>query len=62
MYLENLNEKKIITLFRQLLRPYDYIINAVEKYNNGEKFLLYNISKKKSNQLLKKINSTINFD
>lgn len=60
-YLEKLNEKKIITLLRQLLRPYDYMINAVEKYNNGEKYLLYSIIKKK-NISLKKINSVINFD
>ena len=60
-YLENLNEKKIITLFRQILRPYDYNISAVEKYNNGEKFLLYIIQKKK-NLTLKKIDSVINFD
>lgn len=60
-YLENLNEKKIITLFRQILRPYDYNICAVEKYNNGEKFLLYIIQKKK-NLMIKKIDSVINFD
>jgi hypothetical protein len=60
-YLENLNEKKIITLFRQLLKPYDFSIDSVEKYNNGEKFLLYTIEKKK-NLFFKKINSVINFD
>lgn len=60
-YLEDLNEKKIITLFRQILRPYDYNISAVEKYNNGEKFLLYIIQKKK-NLMIKKIDSVINFD
>jgi len=60
-YLENLNEKKIITIFRQLLRPYDYIINAIEKYDNGHKFLLY-IIQKKNNSYIKKINSVLNFD
>lgn len=60
-YLENLNEKKIITLFRQILKPYDFIINSLEKYNNGEKYLLYTIEKKK-NLILKKIDSFINFD
>jgi len=60
-YLEKLNEKKIITLLRQLLRPYDYMINASEKYSNGEKYLLYSITKKK-NIAIKKINSVINFD
>ena len=60
-YLEKLNEKKIITLLRQLLRPYDYIINTVEKYSSGEKYLLYSILKKKS-ICIKKINSIISFD
>ena len=60
-YLENLDEKKMITIFRQILRPYDYIITAFEKYNNGEKYLLYIIKKKKILNL-KKIDSVINFD
>ena len=60
-YLENLNEKKIITLFRQILRPYDYLITSYEKYDNGEKYLLYILEKKKS-ITIKKIDSTINFD
>lgn len=60
-YLENLNEKKVITIFRQILRPFDFTINAVEKYNNGEKYLLY-ILEKKRNLGLKKIDSVINFD
>jgi len=64
-YLQNLNEKKVITLFRQILRKYNFSINAIEKYNNGEKYLLYIIEK---NKLLnecngfKKINSILSFD
>jgi hypothetical protein len=61
IYLENLNEKKIITLIRQLLRTHDYDLKAKEKYENGKKYLLYTISKKVENNI-KKINSTINFD
>ena len=65
-YLEKLNEKKIITIFRQLLRNYDFSINAVEKYNNGKKYLLYIIEKKKNLDngeiVFKKINSLISFD
>lgn len=62
IYLENLNEKKIITLLRQLLRVHDYELKAKEKYENGKKYLLYTISKKLMNNDIKKINSTINFD
>ena len=60
-YLENLNEKKVITLFRQLLRLYNFSLNSFEKYDNGQKYLLYVIQKKK-NLSLKKIDSFINFD
>ena len=60
--MENLNEKKVITLFRQLLRVHDYDLRAKEKYENGKKYLLYNITKKMEVICLKKINSTINFD
>ena len=38
IYLENLNEKKIITLLRQLLREHYYELKAKEKYENGKKF------------------------
>lgn len=61
IYLENLNEKKIITLIRQLLRTHEYDLKAKEKYENGKKYLLYTISKKVENNM-KKINSIINFD
>jgi len=60
-YLENINEKKLITLLRQILKLYDFSVDSVEKYNNGEKFLLYTIEKKKD-LYIKKINSFINFD
>jgi hypothetical protein len=60
-YLENLNEKKLITIYRQILRPYNYVIKAFEKYNNSKKYLLYIIEKKKDLSL-KKVNSLMTFD
>ena len=36
IYLENLNEKKIITLLRQLLRFHEFELRAKEKYENGK--------------------------
>merc|ERR1711916_202463 len=44
IYLENLNEKKIITLLRQLLREHNFDLKAKEKYENGKKYLLYSIT------------------
>lgn len=64
-YLENLNDKKIITLFRQIIRCYDYSIRAIEKYSDGHKYLLYIIEKNIPiirSTPLKKINSTLSFD
>ena len=61
-YLENIDDKKYITILRQILRPYNYSIKAYEKYNNGEKYLLYVIMKNKEENKLKKINSIISFD
>jgi len=61
IYLEDLNEKKVITLLRQLLRTNNFELKSKEKYDNGKKYLLYTITKKK-NKYLKKINSVMNFD
>ena len=61
IYLENLTEKKVITLLRQLLRTNNFELKSKEKYDNGKKYLLYTITKKK-NKYLKKINSVMNFD
>jgi len=61
-YLENIDEKKYITILRQIMHPYNYSIKAYEKYNNGEKYLLYVIIKNKEDNKLKKINSVISFD
>ncbi len=44
-YLENLDPKKCVTILRQLLRLYDYRVVSMEKYHNGQKFLLYKIEK-----------------
>jgi len=61
-YLENIDEKKYITILRQILKPYNFLIKSYEKYNNGEKYLLYIISKNKDEKKIKKINSVISFD
>jgi hypothetical protein len=60
-YLENLNEKKIVTIIRQLIRPYNYSIKTKEKYDNGKKYLLY-ILKINNISEMEKIGNIINFD
>lgn len=61
-YLENIDSKKIITLFRQLIRPFGYQIQSIEKYQHGSKFLLYHFEKMKKRLSPKKMNYVIDFD
>ena len=64
-YLDNLDSKKMITLFRQLIRLKGYHIEAHEKYQNGNKFLLYHIERKEQSKNIKspqKTNFTLDFD
>jgi hypothetical protein len=44
-YFEKVDEKKCITILRQLLRLYGYKIKSSEKFSNGHKFLLYQLEK-----------------
>ncbi len=61
-YLDKIDSKKCITIFRQLLRVHGYKVNSTEKYQNGSKFLLYQVEKQKEKMSPKKINFTIDFD
>ena len=42
-YLENLDIKKCITIFRQMIKLENYQLKSIEKYQNGKKYLLYHI-------------------
>ena len=59
-YVENLTEKKSITILRHFLRVINYKIISKEKYSDNKKYLIYNIK----NNNLPNIDSklTINFD
>ena len=48
-YLNNLNEKKIITILRQFLREINYKLISREKYIEGNKILLYRIEPPETN-------------
>lgn len=45
-YLANINKNSAMTILRQLIRPYDYVIIAREKYINGEKLINYTLNNK----------------
>ena len=58
--IENITPRKTITILRQLLRPYNYKINSTEKYKNGKKYLLYNLTE--TSVKLNNNDLTIKFD
>lgn len=43
VYLDDLTIKKCITILRQLVKLYDYILKSNEKYIKGEKIIIYYI-------------------
>jgi len=59
-YLTNLKLQKCITIFRQLLKLYNYSLHSEEKYSNSKKYIIYKIIFNKINN--DKIDGIINFD
>jgi hypothetical protein len=42
-YLNELNEKKVITILKQILKTFNYFVFSKEKYIDGEKFITYQL-------------------
>ena len=42
-YLNDLNEKKSMTILKQIVKTFDYFIFSKEKYIDGEKFITYQL-------------------
>ena len=42
-YLNDLNNKNVITIMRQLCRLYGYSVQSREKYVKGDKFIIYQL-------------------
>ena len=45
-YLNNLTEKNVITVLRQILKIRGYLVSSREKYIKGHKYILYKVEKK----------------
>ena len=54
IYLEDITIKKSITILRQILKLFDYLVKSNERYIKGEKIIVYHI---KSLNVLKKENT-----
>ena len=42
-YLNDLNNKNVITVLRQIVRPHGFIVYSREKYIRGDKFIIYQL-------------------
>jgi hypothetical protein len=42
-YVTDLNEKKLVTILRQIVKLHDYKVTSQEKYIDGKKTLLYSL-------------------
>ena len=42
-YVYDLNEKKAMTILKQIVKTFDYFVFSKEKYIDGEKFITYQI-------------------
>jgi hypothetical protein len=43
VYMDNLTIKKSVTILRQVIKLFDYIVKSTEKYIKGEKIIVYQI-------------------
>ena len=61
-YLNGLNNKNVITVLRQCIKLYGYIVVSREKYSKGEKFIIYNIKSldEKQNEACRNKIKTVN--
>ncbi len=44
LYLDKIDQNKCITIIRQFLRHFGHNLLSKEKYNNGEKYIIYSLS------------------
>ena len=42
-YLNDLNNKNVITILRQIVKPHGYLVYSREKYIRGDKFIIYQL-------------------
>jgi hypothetical protein len=61
IYFTNINDKKCITILRQILKLYNYSLKSIEKYYNSKKYIMYSIIYNKVDST-ESTNGIINFD
>ena len=58
IYLDEISQKRAITILKQLLKLYNYTLKSEEKYNNSKKIIIYIITEKN----IKKIDDVLYFN
>lgn len=44
-YMDDVNDKRLITILRQIIKLYDYTLESFEKYSYGERYLIYKLKR-----------------
>jgi hypothetical protein len=44
-YMDEINDKRLITILRQMIKLYDYTLESFEKYSYGERYLIYKLKR-----------------
>ena len=58
-FFDNIDNKGIITILKQLLRAHDYDLQSREKFIKATKYLLYHIVSKTEKEKLKKLHRAV---
>jgi len=43
--MDEINDKRLITILRQMIKLYDYTLESFEKYSYGERYLIYKLKR-----------------
>lgn len=57
-YLNQITEKNVITILRQIIKTFHYNVKSKEKYLKGEKYILYQIKRKDEHKETIQIHTT----
>ena len=58
-YLNDLNEKNVVTILRQCIKPKGYTVNSREKYLKGDKFIIYSLCPLDQREYISVVNGNV---
>lgn len=60
IYLRDVTENKLITIIKQVLKLYNYVLISIEKNKNNKKYTSYKLSKRDTSITI--VSNTVTFD